>query len=270
MQSSGPGPQGPGPLASGGDGRPDVGPWPALGLVGRAVGGSRSEVWLGDLDDQRVAVRRSRRRGASLEWELDLLAALAEHGFLVPQVIPAADGSRHIDGLVVQQWIPGRRPEGDADWRAVAQELVRLHQATRDHLQRPGCCSLDELDAQRRSVDADLASLPTAVEAEIRSVLVLAEALERAVIRGDPGPDNVRLTAGGRVGFLDWDEARVDVTVLDLADLGVPVLPPDEHVRATLLADAWETVNAWTAEPAYARRRLASLRRRLRRGETAR
>jgi hypothetical protein len=63
----------------------------------------------------------------------------------------------------------------------------------------------------------------------------------------------------GRVGFLDWDESRVDVALHDLSNLGVQVLSEAKHQRAQFLSDAWETINAWTVEPEYARQRFANL-----------
>lgn len=59
----------------------------------------------------------------------------------------------------------------------------------------------------------------------------------------------------GRVGFLDWDEARVDDPWLDLAD--IPGLEVPAAAKAAV--DAWEAANAWVMEPPYARRRLGRL-----------
>jgi Ser/Thr protein kinase RdoA (MazF antagonist) len=90
----------------------------------------------------------------------------------------------------------------------------------------------------------------------------------RSVIHGDPGADNIRIASGG-VGLLDWDEARVDAAILDLAQLpvdlpaGAPAwlgpLTAERLAAARTAADAWEAANAWLVEPAYARRRLADL-----------
>lgn len=51
-----------------------------------------------------------------------------------------------------------------------------------------------------------------------------------------PGPSNIRIGADGRVGLLDWDEARVDLTWHDLSNLGVQVLDDREHFRSQDLA----------------------------------
>ena len=81
-----------------------------------------------------------------------------------------------------------------------------------------------------------------------------------AVVHGDPGASNIRMTPTGQVGLLDWDESRVDVIWHDLSNLGVQVLDQDEHQRALALSDAWEAANAWTTEPNYASTRLARLK----------
>jgi hypothetical protein len=66
--------------------------------------------------------------------------------------------------------------------------------------------------------------------------------------------------AGAGVGLLDWDEARVDYTDLDLAEVPGHDLPPGRLAPARIAATAWEAANGWTIEPAYARRQLALLR----------
>jgi aminoglycoside phosphotransferase (APT) family kinase protein len=80
-----------------------------------------------------------------------------------------------------------------------------------------------------------------------------------SVVHGDPGPENIRVTSEG-VGFLDWDEARVDYTDLDLAELPASDLPPAMLAAARTAVTAWEAANGWTIEPSYARRQLALLR----------
>jgi hypothetical protein len=80
------------------------------------------------------------------------------------------------------------------------------------------------------------------------------------VVHGDPGPANIRVTAAG-IGLLDWDEARVDATDLDLTELPGRHLPPERLAAARTAATAWEAANGWTVEPSYARRQLEMLRR---------
>lgn len=75
----------------------------------------------------------------------------------------------------------------------------------------------------------------------------------------DPGPSNIRVSKDG-TGLLDWDEARVDYTDLDLAEMPDGGLPPGRLTAARTAATAWEAANGWIIEPSYARRQLALLR----------
>lgn len=240
---------------------PDVRAWPGVEPIERVEGGHRNEVWSGRAPNGQVAIRSSRRSSRSLAWELDLVECLGAQGFLVPRVIPTVDGEPEAGGIVVQEWIEGREPSTTADWRLVAAELSRLHVVMSDHAQRPGCVSVAELDRRGRSVDADLAALPDDVAAEVLAVFTSVRGEPTTVVHGDPGPSNLLITADGRVGLLDWDESRVDVPLHDLSNLGIQVLPEDDHARAERLSDAWEVANAWLAEPEYARWRLDRLRR---------
>lgn len=78
-------------------------------------------------------------------------------------------------------------------------------------------------------------------------------------LRLDPGAANIRISAGGP-GLLDWDEARVDYTDLDLAELPGSELPLQRLAIAKQAATAWEAANGWIIEPSYARHQLELLR----------
>ncbi|MEZ5225102.1 MAG: hypothetical protein R2710_00095, partial [Acidimicrobiales bacterium] len=77
--------------------------------------------------------------------------------------------------------------------------------------------------------DADLDALPAAAELVI-DVFERFRDVPTAVVHGYPGPINIR------IGLLDWDEARVDLTWHDLSTLGVQVLDGREHFRSRDLA----------------------------------
>jgi aminoglycoside phosphotransferase (APT) family kinase protein len=96
-----------------------------------------------------------------------------------------------------------------------------------------------------------------AVAACRRAWTALARTPE-AVVHGDRGSANIRIASTG-VGLLDWDEARVDHTDLDLAELPGSNLPPQRMAAARSAATAWEAASGWLIEPAYARRQLALL-----------
>ena len=236
--------------------------WSGLTLVEPVVEGNRNEVWRATRNGESFAVRRSRRSELSLRWELGLIEFLSQRGFVVPSVVSTDDNQFHHDGVVVQRWIEGRPPTSETDSINIAAELQRLHGLTSDHLQRPGCCIVTDLRTRRVSMDADLDAMPVDDGALVESVFADFTDVPTAVVHGDPGASNIRMTASGQVGLLDWDESRVDVTWHDLSNLGVPVLDRDEHQRALALSDAWEAANAWIVEPGYASTRLAQLKQR--------
>lgn len=237
----------------------DVGASSGLTLFDPVAEGARNEVWIGDLDGRRVAVRRSRRAADPLAWELGLLVELNRRGFRVP--VPIGTDARHLSagGVVVQPWVVGRAPVGADDWRAVAAVLRALHGTGVDIGQRPGCRVATALDATSTSLDADPTGLP--LDVTERLLAVFSEVVDAPVslIHGDPGPSNIRVDDDGAVWLLDWDERRVDVTWHDLSNLVVRVLDREQQRRAQRLSYAWEAANAWTLEPDHARMRLARL-----------
>lgn len=227
----------------------DLAPWGSPRVVERLGGGHRNEVYR--VGDDWVA-RRSRRSTASLAWELDLLDHLSRNGFVVPAVVLARDGRRQVDGVVVQRWLPGREPSGD-DWPLVTAELRRLHAQMTDWPARPDFPGTRELLTTDRGGDVDLTAMPAEAVARCRAAW---QALSgpATVIHGDPCAANIRVL-DGRVGLLDWDEARVDHPWLDLADIPGLEVPPE----ATTAVNAWEASNGWLVEPSYAQGRLAEV-----------
>ena len=118
----------------------------------------------------------------------------------------------------------------------------------------------DLLDHSRWG-DVDLDLLPAEAVRRCRAAWRALGAEPRAMVHGDPGAANIRRSPAG-VGFFDWDEARVDAAILDLADLPAALagdLPPARLDAARHAAGAWEAANARMLEPAYARRRLADV-----------
>jgi Ser/Thr protein kinase RdoA (MazF antagonist) len=225
-------------------------------VVGRLGGGHRTEVVELRRRGERLVARRTRRSAASLDWELDLMDHLSANGFTVPTTVPADDGRRHVAGVVVQGWLSGG-PPGSYDWPAVTKELCRLHEVTAEWPQRPDFLGTRELLHADVGGDVDLTAMPADAVAACRAAW-RALSDERAVVHGDPNADNVRVD-GDRIGFVDWDESRVDHPDLDLADLAVPFLSGARNRTARAAIDAWEAACSWRLEPTYARDRLAEL-----------
>ena len=163
------------------------------------------------------------------------------------------------------EWLDGVAPKTPAEWREVAAALADLHAATLGWPQRPGFAASTDLLNRTGGGDVDLAAMPEDVVGLLRSAWAPLVGLPMSVVHGDPHAGNLRLAQEG-AGLLDWDEARVDISILDFSDLPphavphIPELPPD---RLRVAGDAWEVATSWTLEPEYARRRLATLTERL-------
>jgi Ser/Thr protein kinase RdoA (MazF antagonist) len=235
--------------------------WPAVHPGEPLGGGNRNAVLSATLNGVRVVARQSRRAEDALAWEMDLLTELAAAGFIVPRPILTQDGRRFQDGVCVLSWLDGDPPTSDDDWRRVAVTVQRLHGVTAGRSQRPGFAGTRELLAQTMGGDIDLTAMPADGVARCRAAWHAIREEHRTVVHGDPGAQNLRLTGAG-VGILDWDEARVDASVLDLAEHPLAaefIQPPGRLAAARTAATAWEAANGWLIEPDYARRKLAAL-----------
>lgn len=233
--------------------------WRGLELVGLTDQGVRNEVWRGRFGGQQVSVRRARRSYKSLEWESNLIDHLGNVEFRVPRVVRTDSDEMHSEGIVVQEWMEGRRPSDHSEWRLTVDYLKRLHEATTDFPQRPDCCATTELANRRRSVDADIDEMPAAAREKVLSALAELTGLPKSVVHGDPGASNIRISEDGVVGFLDWDESRYDVSSLDLVGLPLQVLDDEKNRVMAKAHHAWEAANGWIKEPEYARRQLQLL-----------
>lgn len=241
-----------------------VAAWSRVEVVQALAGGARNQVYLARRGSQQLVVRRSCRPAASLDWELDLLEHLGGHAIGVPQLVPADDGRRHVDGLVVHQFIQGHPPHDSRDWRRVVDLLGAIHELTGGWPQRPGFASSRQLLTSDRGGDVQLDAMPPDAVAAIRGAWQPILQGPECAIHADVGAGNI-LVDGAAVRLLDWDEARVDVPWFDYAFLPIQVQVPSPTDREQLITAglAWEAATCWVMEPAYAARRLAELFARL-------
>lgn len=237
--------------------------WPGLTPVRRLAGGARNAVWLAQLANRTVVIRRSTRPQAALEWEFDLLRHLDRNGIAVPLPIQTADGRDHVDGVHVIDHIDGAPPKSTADWHAVVATLKRLHECTTGWPQRPTFAGSTELMTTARGGDVrlDLMDDPT-VEVIRAAWLPLADG-PVCVVHGDIGTGNLLINE--RVHIIDWDESRVDSGWFDHAHIPdtVPVPVPVDRETLRTAGLAWEVATCWGVEPDYARRQLEVLLRRV-------
>jgi Ser/Thr protein kinase RdoA (MazF antagonist) len=230
----------------------------------RLSGGTRQEVWSVVVRGRRCVARRSVRSPEALDWELALLDHLSREGVRVPATIPADDGRLHVDGLVVSERLEGHRSSTNDEWERVLAALERIHAVTADFEQRPTFASSQELLTCARGGDVRLDEMPANMVEELREAWRALADEPMSVVHGDPGPTNI-LVEGSSVGFIDWDEARVDASIMDLAALPIQSIAGFDDARleaARGAADAWECAVEWFIAPDYARRRLAMLRER--------
>jgi Ser/Thr protein kinase RdoA (MazF antagonist) len=236
--------------------------WSEAAVVeGRLGGGHRNTMWAVRVGGRRYAARLSTRPEAALDWEIALLDHLRTAGMVVPEILPARDGRARVEGLVLFGWLEGEPPSTERDWRLAADELDRLHALTRGWPQRPAFRSSQDLLAADRGGDARLDLMPADVVERVRRAWHGLSGEPMSVVHGDPGGGNIRMQ-GARAGLIDWDEARVDVSLLDLAALPAGLALPVDAARlvcARRAAVAWEVANGWVVEPTYARRRLREL-----------
>ena len=239
--------------------------WEALSQWGEDVvrveplaGGVANDVWSVHVDGRRAVGRLGRRSDADLAWETDLLRDLDREGLTVPVPIPTTDGRLFAGGLVVMTYLEGGPPETPADWRRVAGTLRELHRLTRDRPQRPGWRSSTDLLYAETGTKVDLGAMPREGVARCRAAWARLAGRPTSVVHGDPNPRNIRMTAD-RVGLIDWDEAHVDVSDLDL------VLPHNAagfddaaHDIAAQASAAWEAAVCWDDD--FAVKRLAEVR----------
>lgn len=231
------------------------------GAIAPLSGGTRTAVWQVQFDGVRFAARRSNRPAPAINWELRLLDYLTRHGTHVATPVAATDGRRLIDGWSLFTWLEGDPPGSERDWRRVAAELERIHALTRGWRQRPGFRSTQQLLYATHGGDVDLGRMPESAVELCRAAWRKLEGCARSVVHGDPRAGNIRINQLG-VGFLDWDEARVDASLLDFADLPIAIGEWIDDVDASAVrraAHAWEAGNGWLKEPGYAHRRLRSL-----------
>src|SRR5262245_20573936 len=187
----------------------DVAAWPGLRPLRPLAGGARSDVVLAERSGLHFVVRRSGRAAPALEWELDLLAFLAGRGPYpgdrwVPATVPAEDGRRHVDGVWVQEFVPGRPPSSADDWDAALRVLENLHALTTGWPQRPGFASARELLTVDRGGDVRLDLMPADAVAEIRDAWRPVVGGPECVNHGDVGAGNIIVTDRGIV-LIDRD-----------------------------------------------------------------
>ena len=263
----------------------------AFGLVGAALEpfdrGLVNQTWAAGVDGRTVVLRRhsSFVSRESVEWEHQLLAYVAGQGWPVPAPLPALDATTILehDG---RRWsiapllpgVPGP-VESVAQFHIQGRLLGRLHQDMEKFPvveQRPGLGKTWELDAWVSPAGSSFNELVAAFAVEYpdvaglirrqryRSLRELARLrypdLPDRPVHGDFQRYNLLWHEGQVTGVLDFDQARHDAQLCDLAVALMPFMPLDlAHARALL--EGYETVrplgdDEWALLPALVRASL--------------
>ncbi len=226
--------------------------------VARLTGGVANDVWTVRVNGQLAVGRLGSRDAADLAWEVALLQHLDRAGLSVPVPIPTRDGHLFVDGLVVMSFVEGGPPETASDWGRVAETLRQLHALTQGWPQRPGWRSSIDLLETDTGTRIDLGAMPTDGVARCRAAWSRLAGHPTSVVHGDPNPRNILMTRN-RVALIDWDEAHVDISDLDLVlPQNAAGLEEDAHDRAAQASAAWEAAVCWKDD--YAVQRLAEVR----------
>lgn len=192
--------------------------WGAI-VIGPMPGGARSRLWRVEVGGKLCVARRVSAGEPSLRW-LDRLQAVAfAHGVRLAPLIPSRTGALTVGGWTVEPLLEGH-PGTDADLPEIRVALRRMHRATRRWPARPGL----------------VPRLPISLAQPVG---------EMAALHGDVHPANVLRLAGGGLAMIDWEEAKVGDTRLDL---GFPSNAAGRSAHALA-----EVTACWKIEPERAR-----------------
>ena len=209
----------------------------------------------------RLVAKTTRRTPRSIAWLRRVHERARAVGFVVPTLLPSRQGQLIVEGITVEQWIEGV-PASRVEREEATPLLQAFHEATRGWPQRPGFASSLALLRAWQGGDVNLASMPEDLVRLCRSSWRELASEPVSVVHGDLNPQNALRTPDGRLALIDWDEARVDVSILDEVAFSAPRIPIDEErwARGAWALKAWEVAVCWHTEPEYARRLAADLR----------
>lgn len=240
---------------------PDLlGRWGDVELVRRASTGYVNEVWFALVDGDECVVRAPKRSNEALQWEIELLDRLGDAGVRVPEVVLTRDGATSAGGVVVFRRVEGDPPTTAEHWALVRDYLQRVHDECAGIAQRPGFLSSADLLVEDVGGLVDLRVMPDDAVARCRAAWARLAGMPQTVVHADPGAENI-FVRGDAVVLIDWDEARADVPLFDLAALPDEVCPlPDaERWVARQAASAWEAAITWSNDREYALWRLSQV-----------
>lgn len=239
--------------------------WEALKLwdkdakrIKRFADGVANEVWAVTVHGKKAVARLGTRSDEDLRWETELLQFLGQNGICVPTPLQTINGKYYYQGLVVMEHLEGAAPSSADDWKRVAQTIQRVHELTKNWPQRHGWKSSVDLIEADKGTKIDLSQMPNEGLARCRNAWQQIKHRPQSVVHGDLNPGNI-LISDEKVAFIDWDEARVDVSALDLAlPHNAGNLDEESLETVSQAVAAWEAAVCWGDD--YSKKRLAEVK----------
>ncbi|WP_164738268.1 phosphotransferase [Frigidibacter oleivorans] len=233
---------------------PPLAAWGAEGLALTPLpGGHRNLVLRGQGGGRDLVFKTTRRDEAALRWLGPVQDAARAAGLRAPGLIASAAGHLRVEGWTCEPWLPGVPAEA-ADLARIAPLVDRFHRNARPLPQRPGFVAAAEAGPRTAAGDLDLPAMPGDLAAACLRAWAPLAGQPMTALHGDLGPGNILMTVDGPA-LIDWDEARRDAPLFDLAAL----MQADDAVAARACL-AWEVAVCWHVEPARARRLARGLR----------
>ncbi len=222
--------------------------WGSYDVLSKFDGGMVADVYLIRLNNTLAVARFGTRSESYLRWEIDLIELLDRSGLRVPQFIRTSDGRAHVRGVTVMEYIEGREASTSSDESAVCDYLAKVHKATLNYPQRPLCISTSDVAQDATGENLDLSALPKDKFELCRTSWAALPKHDTSVVHGDPSSSNARVTDDGVVLF-DWDEARVDFSIIDFGYAPSDVAGLGENYKVARRAYmAWDAAVCWSLE----------------------
>ena len=216
-------------------------------VVRRLEGGHRNLSFLvRDKAGTEFVAKTSRRCQQSVAWVVRLQREATKVGLNAPLYLQAPGGS-YITGDMTLELMAHGRPATDGELSLVRPAMAVLRRATKNFDQRPGFRSAAQLLSESRSGDVDLGDMPANIVRACRMAWAPLKGRQEVAVHGDLNSTNLLIGPDGRPILIDWDEARRDAAVFDLA----PFRPSAGRMAIARLA--WEVAAGWRIEPIYAK-----------------
>lgn len=242
---------------------PELSAFGAFRAVHPMDGGRLATVWrVEDSLGRAFVARRTARTEPQLRWVLTVQRLARQAGFRVAPFRAASSGALGPGGWTLEPMLEGRGA-GLREMASLLPRIAEFHALGQGMKQRPGFVSSLDLLSGEIGGDVDLGGLPPKLVAACRAAWAPFTGQAETSVHGDLGPGNVLLGPGGPA-LIDWDEARLD---LPLHDLAACTTLPEAEARAQM---AFEMAVCWRKDPAYARTLAQHLQQGFQADESAR